>query len=54
MKVLMPGSCSKINREVEKAFYSLLDRKSLDLDAVMLFVPWTHQADMLTSHVAGV
>ena len=24
MKVLMPGSRSKINREVEKAFYSLL------------------------------
>ena len=38
MKVLMSGSRSKINREVEKAFYSLLDRKSLDLDTVMLFV----------------
>ena len=54
MKVLMPGSRSKINRKVEKTFYSLLDRKSPDLDTVMLFVLWTHHADILASHVAGV
>lgn len=38
MKALMPGSKKKIDREVEKAFHALLDRKSLDLDTVMLFV----------------